>query len=708
MGSMNSYLRFSSCGLLVLLLLPAPQAQAACPAGRIWEPYSEVCAVVRDIRGEFQSSLQISLAVHSNAPVPGTMTTGTAYAPDQLLANDSGRLHTRMFVYPDGLERDAPLPSWLYTTATSRIDNGLEVVAMYTESQDTGSLGLFAWTCLPDYPCPDGAKGPAWQWSRPLPQFTCNITQVVDQGGHAQKQLYYANHSDRMDDGSPPLWKSAVYLWNYCDAAWDLAWEHVYRQDKVDCSVLGAACAWWGPSVEIFGDAVYPQVGELGYEDSLLYHDGIWSQLLPPEAQFRDPTNPSWGSLTPWQLFHLEPNRSYGIGNWFNVNDAPVIESQEELTTLEGEPLTIDTSLLTISDADIDPVYHVDFELTVYGGNNYTYSNGTLTPDAGFTGALVVPISVNDGAAESATFELLVSVGTDKVAPEILGQVPLQTLEDQPIVISLDDLVVDFLGGDPASLAVIVHAGQFYSHTGTTVTPLANFSGALAVPVTVSDGLLESEVFDLVITVVAVNDAPLITGQHPLQTLERTPIEITAADLLLSDPDNELSELSLRVLDGAGYQRVGNTVTPEADIIGALDVKVVVSDGQLDSDTFDLSIQVIADSVSPEISLIGSAAISIRLGSLYTDAGASAIDNVDGDISDRIVVANPVNTDRAGTYTISYSVEDIAGNTAVVTRTVTVEAATPVQRSGGGGAVSILVLAVLAAFACHTCIRTRI
>jgi len=134
----------------------------------------------------------------------------------------------------------------------------------------------------------------------------------------------------------------------------------------------------------------------------------------------------------------------------------------------------------------------------------------------------------------------------------------------------------------------------------------------------------------------------------------------------------------------------------------------VVSDGQLDSDTFDLSIQVIADSVSPEISLIGSAAISIRLGSLYTDAGASAIDNVDGDISDRIVVANPVNTDRAGTYTISYSVEDIAGNTAVVTRTVTVEAATPVQRSGGGGAVSILVLAVLAAFACHTCIRTRI
>ena len=706
MGSMNSYLRFLSCGLLVFLF--ALQAQAACPDGTIWEPYSEVCAVVRDIRGEFLPSLKISIAVHSNAPVPGTMTTGTAYAPDQLVANDSGRLHTRTFVYPDGLERDAPLPSWLYTTATSRVHSGLEVVAMYTENQDTGYLGLFAWTCLPDYPCPDGATGPGWQWSQPLPQFTCNITQIVDQGGHAQKQLYYANHSDRMDDGSPPLWKSAVYLWNYCDAAWDLAWEHEYRQDKVDCSVPGAACAWWGPSVEIFGDAVYPQIGELGYEDSLLYHDGSWSQLLPPEAQFRDPTDPGWGSLTPWQLFHLEPNRSYGIGNWFNVNDAPVIESQEELTTGEGEPLLIDTSLLTISDADVDPVYHVDFELTVYGGNNYTYSNGTLTPDPGFIGTLVVPISVNDGAAESGTFELLVNVGLVNGVPVIQGQAPLQTLEDQPIEIGIDDLTVQYAGNDPAFFSVIVHGGQLYTVAGATVTPTANFDGLLLVPVTVSDGVVESNVYQLTISVTPVNDAPSIDGQYPLQTLERTPIEIRAGDLLISDPDNGLSELSVRVLDGVDYQNVGNTVIPKSGVFGTLDVKIVASDGELDSDTFDLLVQVIADSVPPEIILIGAATISVRLGSPYTDAGASAIDNVDGDISDRIVVDNPVNTGRAGTYAITYSVEDIAGNTAVVTRTVTVEATTPVQSSGGGGAVSILVLAVLAAFAFHTCIRTRI
>jgi len=709
---MNRYLRFPGCGLLVSLA--AIQVQAACPAGTLWEPYAEVCADVRDIRGEFLAANQDPIAMLDGAPVPGSMSAGTAYAEGQLVSLQSGRLHTRMFVYPDGLERDAPLPAWLYTTATSRVDKGLEVLAMYAESRDKGDLGLFAWTCVPDFPCPDGATVPAWQWSRPLPELTCNITQIVDQGGHAQKQLYYANHSDRVDDGSPPSWKSAVYLWNYCDAAWDLAWEHVYRQDKIDCSDPSAACAWWGPSVEIFGDAVYPQIGELGYEDSLLHHDGIWSLLTPPETEFRDPTNPSWGSQTPWQVFHLEPNRSYGIGNWFNMNDAPVIESQQVLNTGEGEPLTIDTSLLTISDADIDPAYHVNFELTVYGGNNYTYSNGELTPEPGFTGTLVVPVSVSDGAAESATFSLLVTVGQAGTPPVIGGQQPLQTLEDQSIVIGIDDLIVDYSGNDPANLTVIIHNGQFYTYVGTTVTPSANFSGVLSVPVTVSDGVMESNVFQLVITVIPVNDPPSVDGQHAVQTLERTPIEITSAHLLLSDPDNDTSELSVRVMDGAGYQRTGNTITPEPGVVGQLGVNVVASDGELDSFVFVLTVQVTADTVPPEIVLLGSATVTIVVGAAYTDAGASATDNIDGDISDRIVVDNPVDTSQLGTYTITYSVADLAGNAAVATRTVIVQASAPppppppvLQKSGGGGASSILILTVLAALAFRTVIRTR-
>ena len=278
---------------------------------------------------------------------------------------------------------------------------------------------------------------------------------------------------------------------------------------------------------------MYPQIGELGYEDSLLYHDGAWSNLVPPEAQFRDPADPSWGSQTPWQLFHLEPNRSYGVGNWFNDNDAPVIQDQVPLATPQGEPLTITADALTIDDPDVDPAYHVDFALTVYGGDNYSVSGAKVTPEAGFTGSLQVPVSVNDGAAESTTFELRIDVGD------------------------------------------------------------------------------------------------------------------------------------------------------------------------------------VADTVPPEITLIGAATVTVQLGAIYTDAGATATDNVDGDITDRIEVDNPVDTGTAGTYTVSYGVEDSAGNRASATRTVIVQAATPPPpppptTSSGGGAFSWLWLALLAPLACGVGLRRRV
>ena len=66
---MKKYLYFTVCGLLSLVA--AGQAQAACPAGTLWEPYAGVCADVNDIRDQFVTALQKSTAVHSSAPVPG-------------------------------------------------------------------------------------------------------------------------------------------------------------------------------------------------------------------------------------------------------------------------------------------------------------------------------------------------------------------------------------------------------------------------------------------------------------------------------------------------------------------------------------------------------------------------------------------------------------------------------------------------------------
>jgi len=82
----------------------------------------------------------------------------------------------------------------------------------------------------------------------------------------------------------------------------------------------------------------------------------------------------------------------------------------------------------------------------------------------------------------------------------------------------------------------------------------------------------------------------------------------------------------------------------------------------------------IQDTVAPTILLTGSNTIEILEGDDFTEPGASAQDNIDGDISNQIQIENPLDTSVAGTYTITYNVTDQAGNRAnQVTRTVVVQ-----------------------------------
>ena len=103
------------------------------------------------------------------------------------------------------------------------------------------------------------------------------------------------------------------------------------------------------------------------------------------------------------------------------------------------------------------------------------------------------------------------------------------------------------------------------------------------------------------------------------------------------------------------------------------------------------------DAVAPVLSLLGSSSVEVPSGTAYVDAGASATDNIDGNISSSIRVTNPVNTAIVGSYTVTYNVSDFAGNAAMpISRTVTVTPAAGTG-GGGGGAMSYWMLLVLLA-----------
>ncbi len=93
------------------------------------------------------------------------------------------------------------------------------------------------------------------------------------------------------------------------------------------------------------------------------------------------------------------------------------------------------------------------------------------------------------------------------------------------------------------------------------------------------------------------------------------------------------------------------------------------------SDTFEDTI-VFLDQDAPLITLLGDATINVTLGDAFTDPGATALDEVDGDLTSNIVVGgDTVDTNTEGTYVITYNVSDAQGNAAdQVERTVNVTA----------------------------------
>ncbi|HEY8555232.1 MAG TPA: putative Ig domain-containing protein [Burkholderiales bacterium] len=95
------------------------------------------------------------------------------------------------------------------------------------------------------------------------------------------------------------------------------------------------------------------------------------------------------------------------------------------------------------------------------------------------------------------------------------------------------------------------------------------------------------------------------------------------------------------------------------------------------------------DVEGPVVTLLGEPTVVVTVGEPYVDAGATATDTVDGDVTARLVTENPVDTAVVGTYTVTYRATDLSGNaSAPVTRSVEVRARSDAG-GGGGGAIGL-------------------
>ena len=81
----------------------------------------------------------------------------------------------------------------------------------------------------------------------------------------------------------------------------------------------------------------------------------------------------------------------------------------------------------------------------------------------------------------------------------------------------------------------------------------------------------------------------------------------------------------------------------------------------------------VVDTTSPVITLKGKNKIEIYKGEKYQEPGYQVTDNYDTNLEEKVKVTNKVDTTKSGIYTITYEVEDISKNKAMITRTVIIK-----------------------------------
>ncbi len=101
----------------------------------------------------------------------------------------------------------------------------------------------------------------------------------------------------------------------------------------------------------------------------------------------------------------------------------------------------------------------------------------------------------------------------------------------------------------------------------------------------------------------------------------------------------------------------------------------------------------VTDNIAPVITLKGEQSVTIKVGGNYEDAGATANDDVDGDITQSIEITGMIITGTPGVYTLTFKVKDNSGNAATpVVRTVrVVDEVAPVITLKGEQSVTIKV-----------------
>ena len=319
--------------------------------------------------------------------------------------------------------------------------------------------------------------------------------------------------------------------------------------------------------------------------------------------------------------------------------------------------------------------YNRDGDFTDAGELVWSQAATTTTPVSG-------NFTIPSGAVENST-RMRVSMKYNDI-PDPCETFTWGEVEDYTVIIEGNgpdtEAPVITLNG---SATVNLNVGDTYTELGATATD--NVDGDLTGSIVIGGDTVNTNIGGTYVVTYNVSDTAGNAAVEVTRTVNVIP-DTTAPVITL------IGAATINLNIGGTYNEQGATATDNID--GDISANIVIGGDTVNTSiagtyvvTYNVSdaagnaaaevtrtVIVAADTTAPVITLIGNASITLELGQTYNEQGATATDNVDGDISANIVIGgDTVNTNVAGTYIVTYNVSDAAGNAAAqVTRTVTV------------------------------------
>ena len=324
----------------------------------------------------------------------------------------------------------------------------------------------------------------------------------------------------------------------------------------------------------------------------------------------------------------------------------------------------------------------IEVKVLFKNSNNQIVS--TYTTEA-FTSRRVMTEFTNKANVPSDASQVTVQLTFNRVkGKNIDGYVDNLSLviKEGTIVEDTTPPTLTLLGTNPVNLIV----GTTYTDAGATATDErdGNVTANIVTTSTVDTSTAGTYLVTYDVNDTAGNNAEQITrtvnvalpadvGAPTLTLLGTNPV-----NLIVGTTYTDAGATATDERDGNVTANIVTTSTVDTTIAGTYLVTYDVNDtagNNAQQITRTVNVALPADTEAPVISLIGEETVTITEGERYPDAGATATDNIDGDISAYIVTVNPVDFRTAGTYTVTYDINDSVGNQATqVTRTVVVTA----------------------------------